>query len=64
MRTWDFAYRQARPGPWEQYGRDQERFKKRVERTEQAIASIFDPDHRKRIFEERFSLTNNAEKTS
>ena len=54
MRTWDFAYRQARIGKWEEAARDRERFKTRIASTENILASIFDRNVRDRIFKERF----------
>ena len=53
MRTWDFAYRAARLGPWEQYGRDAKRFQKRIEDVEASIKHVFTAEHRARVYEER-----------
>ena len=38
--VWDFASRAARQGPWEQYARDRERFKRRIECLEKIIAPV------------------------
>ncbi|KAL6259930.1 hypothetical protein P5V15_009840 [Pogonomyrmex californicus] len=57
MVTWDYAYRAARKGPWEEIARDNERFKGRIN----SIALVLDPilknKHRSRIFQERFALS-------
>ncbi len=45
MITWSFAYRAARIGPWEQYARDSDRFKRRIAQIEKQIGHIFLPDH-------------------
>lgn len=55
MRTWDFAYRQARKGPWEEYSRDQFRFKNRIKNLSDIISPVLDQKHRNKIFNERFS---------
>lgn len=55
MRTWDFAYRQARKGDWEMAARDRERFKKRIQETENILCSVFDKNLRDKVYKERFS---------
>ncbi|XP_055629581.1 uncharacterized protein LOC129770651 [Toxorhynchites rutilus septentrionalis] len=55
MRTWDFAYRQARKGEWEMAARDRERFKKRIDEVDKALGPILQPDVRERIYCDRFS---------
>lgn len=55
MRTWDFAYRQARKGPWEEHSRDQYRFKERVKNLSHIISPALDQTHRDKVFYERFS---------
>lgn len=55
MRTWDFAYRQARKGDWEMAARDRERFKKRILETENALSTVFDKNLRDKVYKERFS---------
>lgn len=55
MRTWDFAYRQARKGEWEMAARDRERFKKRIHETENVLSIVFDKNLRDRVYEERFN---------
>lgn len=54
MRTWNFAYRQARKGEWEMAARDRERFKKRIDEAAEILEPIFQPNVRKRIYCERF----------
>lgn len=55
MRTWDFAYRQARKGDWEMAARDRERFKKRILKTEDVLSIVFDKNVRDRVYQERFN---------
>ncbi|KAK7864471.1 hypothetical protein R5R35_011702 [Gryllus longicercus] len=55
MVHWLFAYREARRGPWEEIGRDRCRFQSRIERAEQDLSHVFNPEHRRRIWEERMS---------
>ena len=56
MVTWNYAYRAARRGPWEEIARDNERFKKRTK----SIAIVLDPilksKHRSQIWQERFAF--------
>lgn len=54
MIKWSFAYQQARKGPWEEYARDRDRFKRRIEDTERALSLALDSQHREKIFKERF----------
>jgi hypothetical protein len=54
MRVWDYAYRSYRKGDyWQQFARDNERFKKRIQEQEKILAPILNQKHRERIFEER-----------
>lgn len=39
MISWDFAYRAARKGPWEQYARDRQHFKRRID----SVSSVITP---------------------
>ncbi|XP_055589141.1 uncharacterized protein LOC129741437 [Uranotaenia lowii] len=55
MRQWDFAYRQARKGEWEMAARDRERFRKRIDETENILRPLFDSTLRRRIYEERYA---------
>lgn len=56
MVQWDYAYRAARKGPWEEMARDRERFKRRIN----CIAAVLDPiltrQHRAHVWQERFAL--------
>lgn len=55
MRTWDFAYRQARKGEWEIAARDRERFKNRIHETGKVLSTVFDKNLRDKVYKERFS---------
>ncbi|XP_006012580.1 protein phosphatase 1 regulatory subunit 15A [Latimeria chalumnae] len=48
--AWDYAYRAARSGPWEQYARDRCRFKKRIAETEAMIGYCLQPRHREEMW--------------
>ncbi|XP_018303567.1 uncharacterized protein PPP1R15 isoform X2 [Mycetomoellerius zeteki] len=56
MVTWNYAYRAARRGPWEELARDNERFRGRIK----SIAIVLDPilksKHRSRVWQERFAF--------
>jgi len=54
LRTWTFAYQQARKGQWEQNGRDRVRFHDRIKRLESTLVPILDFDHRQKIYCDRF----------
>lgn len=54
MYAWSFAYNAARKGPWEQYGRDNERFRERIRRSNQVLLPIIAKEHRQKIYLERF----------
>lgn len=54
MRTWDYASRSARLGPWEELARDSMRFCHRISRTEEILRPILSEDHRTKIWHERF----------
>lgn len=54
MVKWSYAYQAARKGPWEMYARDRCRFKERAHKIERDIKHVFDPQHREKIFKERF----------
>ncbi|XP_053673243.1 uncharacterized protein LOC128723514 [Anopheles nili] len=60
MRTWDFAYRQARKGDWEVAARDSERFRKRIAELEPVLAPALQSALRDRIYAERFSDEENT----
>ncbi|XP_012060042.1 PREDICTED: uncharacterized protein LOC105623254 [Atta cephalotes] len=56
MVTWNYAYRAARRGPWEEIARDNERFRGRIK----SIAIVLDPilksKHRSQVWQERFAF--------
>lgn len=54
MVQWSFAYQAARKGPWEEYARDRVRFKKRINNAEKTIGWIFDPQLRRKAYQQRF----------
>lgn len=49
MRTWPFARQASRKGHWEEMARDRDRFRRRIQETEQAIGHCFSHAHRERI---------------
>jgi len=55
MRSWDFAYRAARKGNWENYARDRCRFQNRIANLDSIISTVLSKQHREKIFNERFS---------
>lgn len=50
MLVWSYAYQAARKGEWVQIHIDAERFRCRIENTEQVLNPILDPSHRLKIF--------------
>lgn len=54
IRAWDFAYRAARKGEWEQFARDNERFKYRILKLQPTIDAVLEQKHRDRIYDQRF----------
>ncbi|XP_053994413.1 uncharacterized protein LOC128884799 [Hylaeus volcanicus] len=57
MIQWNYAYRAARRGPWEQMARDRERFKDRIHCIERVLNPILSVQHRTHIWQERFAST-------
>lgn len=55
MVQWSFAYQAARKGPWEEFARDRERFRMRINNLSNVITPILDQTHRKKIYAERFT---------
>lgn len=56
MITWDYAYRAARRGPWEEMARDRERFKYRINCIAQVLDPVLVPQHRSEIWQHRFAV--------
>ncbi|KAJ6644042.1 Protein phosphatase 1 regulatory subunit 15A [Pseudolycoriella hygida] len=54
MVVWDYAYRAARKGKWEEAARDNARFSRRIDSLRPELEAILRMDHRQRIYEERF----------
>lgn len=55
MIAWDYAYRAARLGPWEQMARDRVRFRDRILRLEMTLSPIFEEKHREKIYKSLYS---------
>ncbi|KAL2093041.1 hypothetical protein ACEWY4_010353 [Coilia grayii] len=49
MRAWSFALQASRKGHWEELARDRDRFRRRVQETEQAIGYCLGQAHRERV---------------
>ncbi|XP_078050301.1 protein phosphatase 1 regulatory subunit 15 [Augochlora pura] len=58
MVQWDYAYRAARKGPWEEMARDRARFKGRINCIGRVLNPILSTQHRLRIWQERFALVD------
>ncbi|XP_043284929.1 uncharacterized protein PPP1R15 [Venturia canescens] len=56
MIKWNYAYRAARRGPWEEMARDRERFRGRIHRTERILSPILSVQHRNQIWQKRFDV--------
>lgn len=55
MHAWNFAYRAARKGHWEDVARDRDRFQQRIERTCVYLNPVLTPEHREKIYRSRFA---------
>lgn len=55
MVQWDYAYRAARRGPWEEMARDRERFKGRINCIERVLNPILTAQHRTHVWQQRFA---------
>ncbi|XP_029614130.1 protein phosphatase 1 regulatory subunit 15B isoform X2 [Salmo trutta] len=60
MHTWPFARQMSRKGPWEELARDRDRFRKRIQGTEQAIGYCFSQSHRDTIRANLLSTSTSA----
>ncbi|KAL0967961.1 hypothetical protein UPYG_G00260370 [Umbra pygmaea] len=58
MHTWPYARQASRKGPWEELARDRDRFRRRVQETEQAIGYCFSQSHRDKIQAKLLSTTS------
>lgn len=56
---WAYVYRAARKGPWEQYARDRERFRVKIDKIQCKLDKVLDPTHRDDIFQSRFKTWKN-----
>lgn len=54
MIVWRYAYEQARKGHWQTVAVDRSRFERRIAETTKVLEDILKPDHRTRIYTERF----------
>ncbi|XP_055682695.1 uncharacterized protein LOC129789708 [Lutzomyia longipalpis] len=56
IRAWEFAYRQARKGNWDQVARDRDRFEKRILSLGRVLSPILEQNHREKVYNERFRV--------
>ncbi|XP_050464494.1 uncharacterized protein LOC126858308 [Cataglyphis hispanica] len=56
MVTWNYAYRAARKGQWEEMARDNERFKGRINSIAAVLNPILTSKHRSKVWQERFTF--------
>ena len=40
--VWDYAYRQARKGPWQMHATDSARFERRIQNVEEMLKSVLE----------------------
>lgn len=52
--VWNYAYREARRGKWEQTGRDRDRFHRKIIDLKDIISPILTFQHREKVFKHRF----------
>lgn len=56
MVTYAFAYKHSRRGiQWMRFAVDRERFKRRIGDSSPVLSAVLDPEHRKKIYNTRFS---------
>lgn len=53
---WDFAYRHARMSEYLKFYADRVRFERKINECESKLDSILDEEHRKKIYNDRFSF--------
>ncbi|KAH8413981.1 hypothetical protein KR215_011996 [Drosophila sulfurigaster] len=58
MHTWDFAYRAARKGAWQEIARDRDRFQQRIKRVAPTIDIVLNSNHREKVYRDRFLDVN------
>ncbi|XP_053553101.1 uncharacterized protein LOC128644551 [Bombina bombina] len=58
MVAWDYAYRKARKGPWEEYARDRCRFQRRIAESQASISYCLEPLHRAKVWKKLHSKKN------
>lgn len=58
MIQWNYAYRAARRGPWEEMARDRERFRSRINCVGHVLEPVLAKQHRIRVWHERFDDQN------
>lgn len=58
MIQWNYAYRAARRGPWEEMARDRERFRSRINCIGHVLEPVLAKQHRMRVWHERFDDQN------
>ncbi|KAH8261660.1 hypothetical protein KR044_013013 [Drosophila immigrans] len=58
MHTWDFAYRAARKGAWQEIARDRDRFQQRIKRVAPTIDIVLSSNHREKVYRDRFLDVN------
>lgn len=58
MHTWDFAYRAARKGEWQEIARDRDRFQQRIRRVAPILNNVLTCNHREKVYKDRFLDVN------
>ncbi|EDW61181.2 uncharacterized protein Dvir_GJ21892 [Drosophila virilis] len=54
MHAWDFAYRAARKGDWQEVARDRDRFQQRINRIAPILNNVLSSNHREKVYTARF----------
>lgn len=55
MYAWQFAYRMARKGDWEQLSLDEARFKRRIRFADHMLNPVLNATHRQQVYASRFA---------